>query len=57
MKGVQCYELFRGIALKNDTFLTSATIFKKCCVEINLGGDAKYNVKGVWGFSYPIKLH
>ena len=29
MKGVQCYELFGGIALKNHTFSFSFSIMKK----------------------------
>ena len=37
MKGVQCYELFRGIALKNDTLFFKIIII---CFFF-----AKYNIK------------
>ena len=33
MKGVQCYELFGGIALKIHTFSFSFSIAQVCCIN------------------------
>ena len=42
MKGVQCYELFGGIALKNHTFsFFSFFHFLKCVVRIDEFGRRK----------------
>ena len=70
MKGVQCYELFRGIPLKNLAFFTylgarsysNWTFYKKICNSVtNVAKVAKINLEsinqGLFSFQANNNIH
>ena len=57
MKGVQCYELFGRVALKNDAFFLLFAVKGMFIKKVNVIGESLSILLLVFPFSFSIHVH